>query len=307
MSRFELAIYSLRLKDLCEIQPMESDSQSEPIRCYYKNYYSTSEGECTEFPTDEQIKEFHALLDNADEENSHEFDRDLKYQGDIETYVDEDFYVCPNHYHMIHCDECGNMLTRSQLRNFLNSSDYNHLNEGHCRGPAGCTSCWIRYDSQLQAELGVDSDGEYKNSDDEEEDEEEEEEEEGEEVKKAAIAPSLPPTQTKITLADLDAVEQGTKQIPQKRIQEENVKYGLARCKRESKAKSIKKLRNFLTANPNAKYVEEKQLPAFIWIANKDDLTRGSTLKCDLPPGKTREDLVLHIKAFFDGIKWVTP
>ncbi len=272
---------------------MESDSESEPIRCYYKNYYSTSKGECIEFPSEEQIKEFHDLLDKADDENRHEFDRDLRWQGDIETYVDEEFFVCPNHYHMIHCDECGNMLTRSQLRNFLNSSDYNHLNEGHCRGPAGCTSCWIRYDSQLQAELGVDSDGEYKNSDDEEEEEEEE-----------SIDPPLLPIK-KITIADLDELEQGTKQITQKEIQEENVKYGLARCKRESKAKSIKKLRDFLIANPNAKYIEipkAKPEPIYIncWIGGENnDILGGKVYRYPLPEGKTREDLVNVIQTFF--------
>lgn len=149
-----------------------SESDKECITCYYSETYSTNEGKCNKYPSKEQLAEFQAELDKADEENSNQFDRDLAYKN-IETYVNKDFYVCPNHQYLIVCYECENLLTRSQIQNFINSTDYNHLNEGLCRGPAGCTSCWIRYDYELQHELGVDSDGEYKEESEEESEEEE--------------------------------------------------------------------------------------------------------------------------------------
>jgi hypothetical protein len=87
--------------------------------------------------------------------------------------------------------------------------------------------------------------------------------------------------------AALDAAEESilTKEEPitleniesqtQKRIQDENVKNGLARCKRETKEKTIQKWKE--------------------WYFKKHVLISD----VELPKGKTREDLETHIQQFF--------
>jgi hypothetical protein len=69
----------------------------------------------------------------------------------------------------------------------------------------------------------------------------------------------------------LETLESAT----QKRIQDENVKHGLARCKRETKDKSIQKWKE--------------------WYFS----TRIQIPENELPEGKTKEDLIRAIEAFY--------
>jgi len=86
-----------------------------------------------------------------------------------------------------------------------------------------------------------------------------------------------------ITLKSLES-EYYTK----KRLQEENVKYGLARCDNETKEKSLQKLRNYLRDVKTTVSCEIK-------------------LDCDKPMqymftnGKNKSDLVAHIYNFFNS------
>jgi hypothetical protein len=86
-----------------------------------------------------------------------------------------------------------------------------------------------------------------------------------------------------ITLESLE-----TEYYTQKEIQDENVKYGLARCANETKEKSIQKLRNYL--------LTPKQ-PMTCRIRLDSD----SPLEYCYPIGKTKSDLVAHIYSFFNS------
>jgi hypothetical protein len=80
----------------------------------------------------------------------------------------------------------------------------------------------------------------------------------------------IPPSEEKITLNNIE-------QQTQKRIQEENVKNGLARCANETKKKSIEKWK--------AHYIQTHMQ------MNVDESI--------LPKGKTKEDLFQHMASFF--------
>ena len=97
--------------------------------------------------------------------------------------------------------------------------------------------------------------------------------------------------ENKLTLGDLEV---NSDKIPQRRIQEENVRYGLAYCKRETKDKSIQKLKTFLLNNPNAEYQSQKSNQCTIQIDDDQSLTFV------FPDNKTKADLVAAIYSFFN-------
>jgi hypothetical protein len=72
----------------------------------------------------------------------------------------------------------------------------------------------------------------------------------------------------------------------QKQIQNENVKYGLARCSNESKEKSIAKLRAHL--------LTEKSRHVKIQIDG------DMPLEFTYPPGKSKQELVYVLYQFFN-------
>lgn len=114
----------------------------------------------------EQVKEFQEKLDKA-EDNASGYDSSITWQGNVDVEIDENFYICKDCEYEITCSVCDKLLTRDQIRNYINdtSRQYNRLNEGLCVGPAACTDCWIENDNELRNELGLDS------SDDENEEE----------------------------------------------------------------------------------------------------------------------------------------
>jgi len=87
-----------------------------------------------------------------------------------------------------------------------------------------------------------------------------------------------------ITLASLES-----EYYTQKRIQDENVKYGLARCQNETKEKSLLKLRNHLHSIKHNESCEIK-------------LDDDKPLIYVFPLGKTKGDLVAHIYKFFNDV-----
>jgi hypothetical protein len=90
-----------------------------------------------------------------------------------------------------------------------------------------------------------------------------------------------------ITLESLEAQE-----YTQKRIQDENVKYGLARCSRECKQKSIAKLHNFLSTH-NARAPSNDICKIL--------LDEDKPLHYVYPVGKTKDDFVAYVYNFFNG------
>lgn len=97
--------------------------------------------------------------------------------------------------------------------------------------------------------------------------------------------------ENKLTVEDL---KNDSDKIPQKRIQEENVRYGLAYCSNETKDKSIYKLKTFLEKNPNAEYQSQKNNECSIQINNDQKLVFV------FPVNKTKADLVATIYSFFN-------
>ena len=213
----------------------------EPVSCFFYNEYESRNGDCEYLPSKESYLSFQLKLNKADNENESEYDELLEWPGGCETEVDDNFFVCENHIHLITCDECGKLLTRQQISNYLNSDgDYNHLNEGLCVGPAGCTDCWVKYDNELRCELEIDS--------------EKQEEEEEPDYPPMAIPKPKGRWDHQLTLEDL---KNHANEITKRRIQEENVKYGLAFCSSETKDKSIKKLREYLLNHPTPVYLDK--------------------------------------------------
>ncbi len=88
-------------------------------------------------------------------------------------------------------------------------------------------------------------------------------------------------TDEDITLESLE-----TTFYTQKRIQDENVKHGLARCSNESKEKSLAKLKTYLQS--------QKERDVKIQIDN------DVSLNFTYPPGKTKQDLVYVLYQFFN-------
>jgi hypothetical protein len=106
-------------------------------------------------------------------------------------------------------------------------------------------------------------------------------------------------TKKKLTLSDLE----NTDKITKKRIQEENVGYGLAYCANEVKEKSIKKLRDYLLAQD--KKVEQAPIDIIEPVLNRSDFATIS-IDCNAsicykyPAGKTRKDLMNILVNFFE-------
>jgi len=93
-----------------------------------------------------------------------------------------------------------------------------------------------------------------------------------------------------ITLKSLE-----TEYYTQKQIQEETVKNGLARCARETKEKSLQKLRIYLQSAENIESFSCK-------LQIDDDMP----MKYLFPTGKNKNDLVAHIYNFFNSHKDLT-
>lgn len=90
------------------------------------------------------------------------------------------------------------------------------------------------------------------------------------------------PAPFKITLEELNDSNKYTKS----QIQDEKVKYGIARCENESKDKSISKLK---------KHLEKLKANESCMLRIDDD----QLLECTYPPGKTRLDLNKLLNEFF--------
>ena len=85
-----------------------------------------------------------------------------------------------------------------------------------------------------------------------------------------------------ITLKSLE-----TEYYTKKRLQDENVKYGLARCENETKDKSLLKLQNYLR---NVKTT----------VSCEIKLDSDKPIRYTFPNGKKKSDLVAHIYNFFN-------
>jgi hypothetical protein len=81
----------------------------------------------------------------------------------------------------------------------------------------------------------------------------------------------------------------------QKQIQDENVKYGLARCKNETKAKSLQKLTQFLSTVKPADSCSVKPADSCSIQINND-----MPINYKYPVGKTKDELIAHIYNFFN-------
>ena len=107
-------------------------------------------------------------------------------------------------------------------------------------------------------------------------------------------------TKKKLTLEDLENSDNITK----KRIQEENVGYGLAYCANEVKEKSVKKLRDYLLSKEQQK-VEQPAIDIIDPVLNRSDFATIS-IDCNAsicykyPAGKTRKDLMNMLVNFFE-------
>jgi len=252
---------------------------------------------CNDIPLKKEFQQFQEILDNADKNNGHREDIHLRWNGEFEV-VDKNFFVCRIHLSKIGCDECHRILTRHQLANAINSDDYNHFHDDgpkHCNFgkllPFACTDCWIQYDNDIRQELGIEDDYEESISD-------------TSEIPYPPLPPS--PQEPKIELPKdtkkmwdhpltLDDLNTSVNKIPKTRIQEENVRYGMAYCANETKEKSVKKLREYLEKHPNPTYLEkETQVVCTV-------LVDGSTsLSFPYPKGKTQKDLLNYLYDFFN-------
>ena len=79
-----------------------------------------------------------------------------------------------------------------------------------------------------------------------------------------------------------------THEYTKKQLQDENVKYNLARCENELKEKSLRKLKEHLEKL-------EKNKKCFL------QLDGDAPLEYKYPPGKTRLDLNKLLNKFFSG------
>jgi hypothetical protein len=245
-----------------------------PVQCSF----------CSSMATKEQWQTFQTLLDESDKLTKNIHDEYLLWNGEFDT-VDNTFYVCKHHLSFITCDECKRILTRHQIANAINSRDYNHFHTDGSKHrnfgtplPAACTDCWIAYDSEIRDELGIQD------------------------------YPPLPPSPTELKLESptttkrmwenpltLDDLTNSVDSIPKTRIQEENVRYGMAFCANESKDKSVKKLREYLESHPNPTYVKSETQSTCTIV-----LDGSTSLSFPYPKGKTQKDLVNYLYDFFN-------
>jgi hypothetical protein len=295
-----------------------------PVKCYF----------CSEYGTEQKYKQFQSLMDKADKELTNPFDENIMWNGEFEK-VDSTFYVCDTHIDKLRCDECKYILTRHQLANALNSDEYNHFHdEGpkHCNFgkplPFACTNCWIKYDNELRAELDIRSEEEEDESSSDEstpgpkivacitntptlvdirellsaigEEQKKKFMEELEESPSSEPKKSLPQTTKQmwdkpLTLEDL---ETHADSIPKNRIQEENVKYGMAYCHNETKDKSIQKLREYLKSKAIPISKTQEQIDSMSYKELSNYILYDLNIKGEVSRAKNKEDLKNIIKRY---------
>ena len=258
----------------------------------------TTKGVCYNCRTSITEDEFHSFC-----EKTNDGDTEISY-SDLSDYPTiRPFLLCEGCIQV--CYECDCILNLEEQHEY------------YCFEPCGLDKEWYKnkdtksnpycsncYDNENIYDMWMDYDRDGEEEEEEEEEEDEEEEEEEESIPYPPLPPS--PQEPKIELPKdtkkmwdhqltLDDLNTSVNKIPKTRIQEENVRYGMAYCANETKEKSVKKLREYLEKHPNPKYVEEKS-PAVCTV-----LVDGSTsLSFPYPKGKTQKDLLNYLYDFFN-------
>lgn len=89
--------------------------------------------------------------------------------------------------------------------------------------------------------------------------------------------------------------------IPKARIQDENVRYGLAYCSAETKDKSIQKLRTYLEKNPNSTYLATKpkeEVEAMSYSQLSHYILHVLNIKGEVSKAHNKEDLFTILQRY---------